>query len=234
MSTLPATQFPHYDALRTIRFRPYMPGAGPSFTLRTFATDRTDKRGQTIIAYELFERPADDSKPAVLLFSGEDFAGSPCHADDSDDSIGALMGFLTLRPGDTDADYFANYSDDQLAYCHAHAEALSLTSDDRFGETRFPLQGRTYVDQVADELKDVADQLDPDADGAEEETTCDVRLQVWKDGQWAVHHGPSDYDQDHRGAWGASGIAAGASMKACRSVARDLIRQAREQWHQQF
>ena len=36
------------------------------------------------------------------------------------------------------------------------------------------------------------------------EGECDVRLQVYEDGQWALRFGLSDYDQDHRGFWGAS------------------------------
>jgi len=45
---------------------------------------------------------------------------------DSDASIGALLGFLTLRPGDTDAEYFENYTDRQREFCDTDAEALSI------------------------------------------------------------------------------------------------------------
>ncbi len=42
------------------------------------------------------------------------------------------MGFLTLRPGDTDPDYFEDYTPEQHAYCDAHAEALSCEVSARF------------------------------------------------------------------------------------------------------
>lgn len=56
---------------------------------------------------------------------------------------------------------------------------------------------------------------------------CDVRLHVWPDGSWAVHSGDSQYDQDHRGFWGASSIPGTRRFNA-RDVARELIDQAKE------
>lgn len=59
---------------------------------------------------------------------------------------------------------------------------------------------------------------------------CDVRLQVYPDGSWAVRFGASDYDQDHHGFWGASCVPGGRRRFMSRDVARDLIDQAREQY----
>jgi hypothetical protein len=56
------------------------------------------------------------------------------HADDSDATIASLMTFLTLRPGDTDAEYFESYTPAQLDYCSHHAEALNCEVMHRFGE----------------------------------------------------------------------------------------------------
>jgi len=44
------------------------------------------------------------------------------------------MSFLTLRPGDTDDEYFAAYTEAQRAYCGQHAEALHCEVLARFGE----------------------------------------------------------------------------------------------------
>jgi hypothetical protein len=68
------------------------------------------------------------------VFEGADFGCSPLHAIDSDRTIVGLMSFLTLRPGDTDREYFDAYTPEQLAYCSAHAEALGCAVDGRFGE----------------------------------------------------------------------------------------------------
>ena len=51
----------------------------------------------------------------------------------------------------------------------------------------------------------------------------DVRLQVWEDGRWAVHVCLSDYDQDHRGYWGASFLS--YDRQNLTELARDLIGQ---------
>lgn len=80
------------------------------FTLRLWDTGKRDWRGQTKLDYEL----KDGRK---VVFAGDDFAGSPMHADDSRETVAALLGFLTLKPGDTDADYFEQYTPEQLAWC---------------------------------------------------------------------------------------------------------------------
>ncbi len=103
--------------------------AGTRYTLRTWDSGRLDARGCTVIRYELRKGFGDTSS---VLFEGEDFVGSPMHADDADETMAGLLGFLTLRPGDTDADYFAAYTPEQLAWAESHAEALALAVADRF------------------------------------------------------------------------------------------------------
>jgi hypothetical protein len=118
------------DKLRTIILAPYRKGAGPRFKLETWDTGRTDSRGTTTIGYRFTEL----SHPPVVIFEGADFNGSPLHADDSDETMRSLLTFLTLRPGDTDKEYFADYTEIQRAFCDEHAEALALEVDNRFGE----------------------------------------------------------------------------------------------------
>lgn len=113
------------DKLRTVRFRPYLRGKGPTFTLHTYYL------GGDRIGYELLQH---ENRRTVVLFSGADFRPSPMHAIDSDDSVAALMSFLTLRPGDTDREYFDNYTNVQREYCGSHAEALSSAVYCRFGD----------------------------------------------------------------------------------------------------
>ncbi len=115
------------DVLRVIRFRPYRKGMGPTFRLTTWDTNRTGFGGKYLIGYRL-------SMGRTVLFEGEDFGCSPMHAIDSDEAVKGIMGFLTLRPGDTDAEYFRDYTPAQLDYCAHHAEALSCEVMNRFGE----------------------------------------------------------------------------------------------------
>lgn len=118
-----------YETIGSQVFKPYLEGKGPVFVLTTWGTFRTDRYGKCILAYRLSMGP-----PDVVLFEGEDYACSPMHAIDSDECARSLMTFLTLRPGDTDREYFENYTPEQLAYCSEHAEALSMAVMDRYGE----------------------------------------------------------------------------------------------------
>ena len=120
-----------YDILRTVILAPYAKGKGPRFTLQTRDTGRFDGTHSTL-AYTLSMKAP--GMPRVVLFEGADY-GVPSHqCIDSDDAVRGLLGFLTLRPGDTDAEYFEGYTDEQRAFCDEHAEALSYESMRRFGE----------------------------------------------------------------------------------------------------
>ena len=80
---------------------------------------------------------------------------------------------------------------------------------------RFP-----KISEVAYDLRAVNDDC---------EDECDVRLQVYPDGNWSLHFGDASYDQDHRGYWGASSVPGGGRRFNSTEMARDLIDQAREQ-----
>jgi hypothetical protein len=119
------------EKIRTVKLAPYRKGMGPTFSLVMFDTYKLDNRGATLIAYKLTQH---EKGKSLVIFEGSDFSSSPCHAIDSDDAVRGLLGFLTLRPGDTDPEYFEKYSPTQIVYCIQHAEALSCYVYDRFGE----------------------------------------------------------------------------------------------------
>ena len=119
------------EPIRRVIFRPYRKGMGPSFTLTLWDSgERWADHGQprSYVRYRLTQ------SEHGTLFAGDDFSPSPMHAIDSDACVCALMGFLTLRPGDTDSDYFRDYTDEQRRFCDEHAEALSADVMARFGE----------------------------------------------------------------------------------------------------
>lgn len=64
------------------------------------------------------------------LFAGENIGCSPLHRVGSDDCLRMVLGFLSLRPGDTDPDFFDGYTEDQLAWVVANGEELSLWAVD--------------------------------------------------------------------------------------------------------
>jgi hypothetical protein len=120
------------DWLRTVNLRPYRAGCGPVFKLMTWDTGR-QIGFKSRIGYTLSMKEAGRGQSWVVLFTGEDFGCSPLHAVDSDETCRSVMSFLTLRPGDTDREYFAGYTPEQLAFCSAHAEALACEVSRRFG-----------------------------------------------------------------------------------------------------
>jgi hypothetical protein len=98
------------------------------FYLRLYDTGRTGMYGKARLAYRFSDR-------GKLIFEGDDLFCSPMHCIDSLDSVFALLGFLSLRPGDTDSEYFDPYTKEQMAWCQSgRAEWLSCLVSD--GEER--------------------------------------------------------------------------------------------------
>lgn len=56
-----------------------------------------------------------------VLFCGTEYGCAPSHAIDSDAALLGLLAFLCLRRGDTDADYFAEYTAEQTAWSQSSA-----------------------------------------------------------------------------------------------------------------
>jgi hypothetical protein len=62
-----------------------------------------------------------------VVFEGDEFSASPMHCDDSLETVAAILGFLTVQRGDTDAEYFDNYTPEQLAWIEtSRCEELSM------------------------------------------------------------------------------------------------------------
>ena len=114
------------EIMRSIRLSPYVKGAGPEFRLVLWYTGRAIARcryPKEAIGYRFSEILANGKRRTI--FEGEDYGCSPMHSIDGDESVAGLLNFLTLRKGDTDADYFENYTKRQIAFRDTHAEAVS-------------------------------------------------------------------------------------------------------------
>jgi hypothetical protein len=88
-------------------------------------TKRRDRLGKRILGYAFWPNYRTPGPP---LFYGEDFAGP--HLAVTDETLRGLLTFLTLRPGDTDREYFDDYTEEQLAYADSEAEYHSLWSQE--------------------------------------------------------------------------------------------------------
>ena len=119
--------FSQYEHIRTWK--------AEGFRLELFNTHTLHHGGpQQRIAYQLFDSDwhthAGVLPKEVRIFAGDDFGCSPMDSIDGDGCVAGLLGFLSLRPGDTDADYFDDYTEEQKAWCDARAEYLSMLQND--------------------------------------------------------------------------------------------------------
>ena len=114
--------------IRLVRFRPYRKGQGPTFSLALCEVPGQSER----IGYTLRQHARGKT---TVIFDGRDFRPSPLHAWDSDETVAAIMGFLTLCLGDTDREYFDRYTAEQIAFRDAHAEILACEVYSRFEAT---------------------------------------------------------------------------------------------------
>lgn len=117
----PRLDFDRFDHIRT-----WEDGVGNGFRLDLYDTGRTDRYGKALLAYRFFHA-------GRLIFEGADYHCSPLHATDSDQAVAGLLAFLSLKPGDTDAEYFETYTEEQLSFARGFGEALSLYVEDLEG-----------------------------------------------------------------------------------------------------
>jgi hypothetical protein len=101
---------------------------GHGFKLVMFDGNRTSY-GKNVVDFKFFHNDE-------LIF--ESWVGcSPMHAIDSDQATGAILAFCSLRPGDTDPEYFEDYSERQLEFCKEWGETLSLYVEELENPVRY-------------------------------------------------------------------------------------------------
>jgi len=107
-----------YDHLSTWR------SDADGFRLELFDTYQV-RRGKSVLAYQFFHND-------VLVFEGDEYGCAPSHAVGGDLSIASLLFFLSLKPGDTDSEYFERheYTREQLEWAKSHGEELGLLADE--------------------------------------------------------------------------------------------------------
>ena len=108
------------------------------YRLLTWETGNRCRTGQCKLGYAFW--PPKAKEP---MFSGEDFGCSPMDPVDSDAALRGILGFLTLRPGDTDAEYFDDYTDAQRAFAESEAEQLQEWGADP-NDSDYPDEAAAY------------------------------------------------------------------------------------------
>lgn len=147
------------EVIRRVRVQ----GSEVGYLLTLTDTGTTTREGKSRLGYT-FVRETD----GLVIFEGDDFGCSPLHAVDSDDTVRALLSFLTLQPGDTDAEYFEAYTADQHAFAAGDAETVSaLYCWDDDAEEATPFE-EVDLEPFPGYDANVAAGLPPDGDTGEE------------------------------------------------------------------
>lgn len=99
------------------------------FLVELFETGFTDyeRYGHTYVAYRFYDVDyAFETGNADPIFAGTDYGIPSGQTIDGDHAVRGILGFLSIRPGDTDAEFFDGYTERQLAWVDARAEELNL------------------------------------------------------------------------------------------------------------
>ena len=98
-----SNQFKEFPLLRTLRLN--------GTTLRVF--DIYESRGgKNFLGYQF-------KVGKKIVFEGKDFGCPPCYSIDSLSTAYSILSFLTLRPGDTDKEYFEDYTAEQMEWARS-------------------------------------------------------------------------------------------------------------------
>jgi len=97
---------------------------GDGFRVEVWDTHQDKEPNHWQLAYRFYDC-------GKLIFEGTDF-GCPKHqAVDSDWAVTELLCWMSLRPGDTDSEYFDRYTEAQMEWCRAdRCEWLSCYAND--------------------------------------------------------------------------------------------------------
>lgn len=113
------------------------------YRVELYGTGRRDEFGKHILGYRFYCN-------GEGVFQGEDFHISPMIEPDSFGAVADLLGFLSLRPGDTDDEFFSSYTKRQLRFVEKYGEDLSIIPSDWESE-----EGREYRGQYLAGFKKV-------------------------------------------------------------------------------
>lgn len=98
------------------------------YRLELFDTGKVQEN-KSVLAYELYYKEE-------LIFQGSDYCPSPLHSIDGDESVAGILSFLSLQPGDTDWEYFSQYTEKQLQFAAHHGDVLYYYIEELKGEQK--------------------------------------------------------------------------------------------------
>lgn len=89
--------------------------------------------GHHAITWRATHKRADGSSE-VVWEPGQSWLGIPGHQTiDGEDAREGVLHSLSMKPGDTDADFFEGWTDAQRAFGEAYGETIAMISEERYG-----------------------------------------------------------------------------------------------------
>ena len=109
---------------------PYIKGNGPTMRVEIWDTYSCDERGCTNLIARLYA--FEGGKRTHVLDTR--FAMGMGQTDDGNDAMRAAITAVAMKPGDTDEEFFADYTPEALAFVSEHGESMAMVAYDRYGE----------------------------------------------------------------------------------------------------
>lgn len=120
------------DRLFTLRYR-LGHGGRCTVTIHAFHTGCYEPRGTSRIALRVLLRA--DGRTRVIFPTGQLwYSPGPMHSDDGRESRRVATDMVGMRKGDTDAEYFAGYTEEQLDFADRFGEELTMLAEERYGQ----------------------------------------------------------------------------------------------------
>lgn len=71
---------------------------------------------------------------SVIFAKGDTYCGlASGHCTDGPEAKELVLSLIAMKPGDTDSDYFADYTPEQLEFVNSYGEELSMIAEERYG-----------------------------------------------------------------------------------------------------
>ncbi len=119
----PANTYEHLFRLR-VRLEP---GKGGTAVIDAWSHEMIRRDGKSHVVCQL-------RFGGRTIFDPDHFAiGMPGCVDD-DSAKASVLGWMSVKPGDTDAEFFDDFTPEQLEFVEHYGEELSLVRELRFGE----------------------------------------------------------------------------------------------------
>ena len=121
------------ELVRTLHVKPYIPGL-PWFRVEIYDPNEWDSRGAPVVWWRLYKHQK-GHKP-VLVFDGLEephkWRCAGWFSVDGDEAAECVLNSASIRPSDTDREFFDGYSPEQLAFAEEYGESIGMVNWDRF------------------------------------------------------------------------------------------------------